>query len=162
PHRRGADRLRRRRRRTAPRSGARRGARPSCRRRRAPLARLGSCGPRLRRHLRRYRGATVAAPRAPRRAAGAPREATSLIVHVPPSSRMGGIASLVLPALRELGAPIKAAFLVEERCGAPGRRGFESAVAQGLDAVEIKVRSRLDLAAVRRLAELLRSERPWI
>jgi len=75
---------------------------------------------------------------------------------------MGGIASVVLPALPHLGVPVKVAFLVEDRCGAAGRGGVESAARLGLDFVEIRVRSRLDFDAVRRLAELLRVDRPRI
>jgi len=85
-----------------------------------------------------------------------------VIAHVLTSNRMGGIASLVLPALRDLGLPVRATFLVEERCGAAGRGSVERAARLGLDFDEIRVRSRLDLGAVRELADLLAWHRPVI
>jgi glycosyltransferase involved in cell wall biosynthesis len=85
-----------------------------------------------------------------------------VILHVLSSNRMGGIASLVLPALPELGLPVRVAFLVEERCGAAGRGGVERAARLGLDVDEIPVRSRVDPGAVRRLAALLAARRPRI
>src|SRR5690349_17068031 len=79
-----------------------------------------------------------------------------MIVHVFNSSKVGGPESLVLPALRHLGMPAAAVFLLESRCGERGRRGFEYSRSLGIDTVEVEVRSRLDLNAIQDLATVLR------
>jgi glycosyltransferase involved in cell wall biosynthesis len=86
-----------------------------------------------------------------------------MILHLMNAGRLGGIASLLFPALGRLRLPVALAMLVEERLGAgSARTGVELARAQGLEVHEIPVRRRLDPAAVRALAALLARCRPAV
>lgn len=85
-----------------------------------------------------------------------------MIVHVFNSSGVAGIESLVVPALPKLGLPVRALFLDEKRRGSAGERPLAFARQHELECERIFVRGRLDVGAVRALAQRIAQLAPAI
>ncbi|HTL12683.1 MAG TPA: glycosyltransferase, partial [Bdellovibrionota bacterium] len=85
-----------------------------------------------------------------------------MIVHVFNSSIVSGPETLVIPALKALGEPVTVVFLYETRRGDACDGPVKYAEALGLPTRVVKVHSRVDGGAVRRLREVLKELKPSV
>ncbi|RMG39725.1 MAG: glycosyltransferase [Candidatus Dadabacteria bacterium] len=85
-----------------------------------------------------------------------------MIVHLFNSGIISGPETLVLPALSRSRKDVSVVFLEESRCKDKGREATEYARSLGLKTKSIRVRSRIDLEAIKELANVLAKINPKI